>query len=300
MIKKDMKKIYENLFFLSKFLISLILLTCLIAVLYVFFINYQNESKISQNNILKNNELKNDIRNNLDLIKNISEELKSTQLGILEIKNNLKSINKKDINSDNTKIIDEIKILNDNFLNLSNEIETIKNNGLVLSSKSNKQANIINDSKDEIIDLIIIKYENNIDFNREIDFLKEISSEAELASFEKIMMLINKPFKGYKNLKNIFRNEVNQLLKKTIIQNKNSILNNIILPYLKVSPSTENIIKNPQVILLGQISKELDNKNIKKAFDDLRSINNYEVVFSETLFEMNKYIKFTDTLHKIN
>ena len=300
MIKKDMKKIYENLFFLSKFLISLILLTCLIAVLYVFFINYQNESKISQNNILKNNELKNDIRNNLDLIKNISEELKSTQLGILEIKNNLKSINKKDINSDNTKIIDEIKILNDNFLNLSNEIETIKNNGLVLSSKSNKQANIINDSKDEIIDLIIIKYENNIDFNREIDFLKEISSEAELASFEKIMMLINKPFKGYKNLKNIFRNEANQLLKKTIIQNKNSILNNIILPYLKVSPSTENIIKNPQVILLGQISKELDNKNIKKAFDDLRSINNYEVVFSETLFEMNKYIKFTDTLHKIN
>ena len=87
MIKKDMKKIYENLFFISKFSISFILLICLIAVLYVFFINYQNESKISQNNISKNNELKNDIRNNLDLIKNISEELKSTQLGILEIKN---------------------------------------------------------------------------------------------------------------------------------------------------------------------------------------------------------------------
>tara|TARA_Y200000002_G_scaffold73419_1_gene57551 strand:- start:3880 stop:4782 length:903 start_codon:yes stop_codon:yes gene_type:complete len=300
MIKKDMKKIYENLFFISKFSISFILLICLIAVLYVFFINYQNESKISQNNILKNNELKNDIRNNLDLIKNISEELKSTQLGILEIKNNLKSINKKDISSDNTKIIDEIKILNNNFLNLSNEIEIIKNNNLVLSSKSNKQPNIINDSKGEIIDLIIIKYENNIDFNREIDFLKEISSEAELASFEKIMMLINKPFKGYKYLKNTFRNEANQLLKKTIIQNKDSLLNNIILPYLEVSPSTENIIEDPQVILLGQISKELDNKNIKKAFDDLQSINNYEAVFSATLFEMNKYIKFTDTLHKIN
>ena len=170
----------------------------------------------------------------------------------------------------------------------------------MLSSKSNKQANILNDSKDEIIDLIIIKYENNMDFNREIDFLKEISSEAELASFEKIMMLINKPFKGYKYLKNTFRNEANQLLKKTIIQNKDSLLNNIILPYLEVSPSTENIIEDPQVILLGQISKELDNKNIKKAFDDLQSINNYEAVFSETLFEMNKYIKFTDTLHKIN
>ncbi len=301
MIKKDMKRVYQYLILLSKFSISFILLSCLIGVLYVFFINYKNESKISKNNILSQNELKDDIRNNLSLIKNISEELKSTQLAILDIKNSLISINKKEIKNDNTEIINNIKILNDNFLNLSKEIEIIKKNSLELKfSKLNKQPNIINRSKEEIIDLIIIKYENNLDINREIDFLKKISSDVELAIFEKIMMLINKPFKGHKNLKNIFSNEVNLLLKKTINKNNDSLLNSIILPYLIVSPSTENIIDDPEIISLRQISRELDNKNIEKALDELKYINNYEIVFSQTLLEINKYIKFINTLHKIN
>ncbi len=286
---------------LSKFSISFILLSCLIGVLYVFFINYKSESKISKNNILNQNELRDDIRNNLSLIKNISEELKSTQSAILDIKNSLISINKKEIKNDNIEIINNIKTLNDNFLNLSKEIEIIKKNSLELgSNKLNKQPSIINHSKEEIIDLIIIKYENSLDINREIDFLKKISSDVELAIFEKIMILINQPFKGHKYLKNIFSNEVNLLLKKSINKNNESLLNSIILPYFNVSPSTENIIEDPQILSLRQISRELDNKNIRKALDELKYINNYEIVFSQTLFEINKYIKFINTLHKIN
>ena len=296
-----MKKIYDYLFLFSKFSISLILLICIIGLLYIFFVNYKNETKISQNKISNQNELKQEIRNNLDLIKNISKEVKSTQSSLLDIKNSLSSISEKNSNNNNSKIIENIKILNNNFINLSKEIENIKNNNLKSSSKNFvKQPNIINDSKDEIIDLILIKYENNIDFSREIDFLKKILNEDEVTKFEKLMILNNDPFKGYINLKNTFSNELNTYLKTTINKNKGSLLSNIILPYLDISPSTENEIIDNQVLLLREISKELENKNIQKVFEDMKSISNYQTFFPETLIEIHKYNKFTDALYNIN
>ena len=296
-----MKKIYDYLFLFSKFSISLILLICIIGLLYIFFVNYKNETKISQNKISNQNELKQEIRNNLDLIKNISKEVKSNQSSLLDIKNSLSSISEKNSNNNNSKIIENIKILNNNFTNLSKEIENIKNNNLKSSSNNfTKQPNIVNDSRDEIIDLILIKYENNIDFGREIDYLKKILNEDEVTKFEKIMILINDPFKGYINLENIFSNESNVYLKTTINKNQGSLLNNIILPYLDVSPSTENNIIDNQVLLLKEIGKELENKNIQKVFEDMKSISNYETFFPETLFEIHKYKKFTEALDNIN
>ena len=154
--------------------------------------------------------------------------------------------------------------------------------------------------KDEIIDLILIKYENNIDFSREINFLKKILNEDEVTKFEKLMILNNDPFKGYINLENIFSGESDTYLKTTINKNQGSLLSNIILPYLDVSPSTENNIIDNQVLLLKEIGKELENKNIQKVFEDLKSISNYKTFFSESLIEINKYNKFTDALDNIN
>ena len=296
-----MKKIYDYLFLFSKFSISLILLICIIGLLYIFFVNYKNETKISQNKISNQNELKLEIKNNLDLIKNISKEVKSNQSSLLDIKNSLSSISKKNSNNDNSKIIENIKKLNVNLKNLSKEIENIKNNSLKSSSNNfRKQPNIVKDSRDEIIDLILVKYENNIDFSREIDFLKKISNEDEATKFEKIMILNNDSFKGFINLKNKFNNESNIYLKTTINKNQGSLLSNIILPYLDISPSTENNIKDNQVLLLKKIGKELENKNIQKVFEDMKSISNYETIFPESLIEIHKYNKFTEALDNIN
>ena len=114
------------------------------------------------------------------------------------------------------------------------------------------------------------------------------------------MILNNDSFKGFINLKNIFNNESNIYLKTTINKNQGSLLSNIILPYLDISPSTENNIKDNQVLLLKEISKELENKNIQKVFEDMKSISNYETFFPETLFEIHKYKKFTEALDNIN
>lgn len=294
-----MKKIYEKLYLFSKFSVSFILLICLIGLLYVFLINYQNETKLSQNNSLIQNNLQNDVNKNLNLIKNLSEELKLTRSTIAEIQNLLKFSDDKKIKNDILKISENINILNNNFNVLSKEIENFRNNNNLTNKNNNDQPSIIYEGTNEVINLILIKYENNINFDQELQYLKTISNEKKLPIFEKISLLKQDPFKGFKNLKNIFNSETNLFLKENIIKKEDSFISKFLLPYLNISPSSENTITNNEILALSKISKNLDNKNIRKALDNFKAINNYKIKFTQSLEEINKYLKFVNELYLV-
>ncbi len=294
-----MKKIYEKLYLFSKFSVSFILLICLIGLLYVFLINYQNETKLSQNNSLIQNNLQNDVNKNLNLIKNLSEELKLTRSTIAEIQNLLKFSDDKKIKNDILKISENINILNNNFNVLSKEIENFRNNNNLTNKNNNDQPSIIYEGRNEVINLILIKYENNINFDQELQYLKTISNEKKLPIFEKISLLKQDPFKGFKNLKNIFNSETNLFLKENIIKKEDSFISKFLLPYLNISPSSENTITNNEILALSKISKNLDNKNIRKALDNFKAINNYKIKFTQSLEEINKYLKFVNELYLV-
>ena len=294
-----MKKIYEKLYLFSKFSVSFILLICLIGLLYVFLINYQNETKLSQNNSLIQNNLQNDVNKNLNLIKNLSEELKLTRSTIAEIQNLLKFSDDKKIKNDILKISEKINILNNNFNVLSKEIENFRNNNNLTNKNNNDQPSIIYEGRNEVINLILIKYENNINFDQELQYLKTISNEKKLPIFEKISLLKQDPFKGFKNLKNIFNSETNLFLKENIIKKEDSFISKFLLPYLNISPSSENTITNNEILALSKISKNLDNKNIRKALDNFKAINNYKIKFTQSLEEINKYLKFVNELYLV-
>ena len=294
-----MKKIYEKLYLFSKFSVSFILLICLIGLLYVFLINYQNETKLSQNNSLIQNNLQNDVNKNLNLIKNLSEELKLTRSTIAEIQNLLKFSDDKKIKNDILKISEKINILNNNFNVLSKEIENFRNNNNLTNKNNNDQPSIIYEGTNEVINLILIKYENNINFDQELQYLKTISNEKKLPIFEKISLLKQDPFKGFKNLKNIFNSETNLFLKENIIKKEDSFISKFLLPYLNISPSSENTITNNEILALSKISKNLDNKNIRKALDNFKAINNYKIKFTQSLEEINKYLKFVNELYLV-
>tara|TARA_B100000886_G_C20417466_1_gene489912 strand:+ start:381 stop:1271 length:891 start_codon:yes stop_codon:yes gene_type:complete len=294
-----MKKMYEKLYLFSKFSVSFILLICLIGLLYVFLINYQNETKLSQNYSLIQNNLKNDVNKNLNLIKNLSEELKLTRSTISEIQNLLKSSDDKKIKNDILKISENINILNNNFNLLSKEIENFRNNNNLTNKNNNDQPSIIYEGRNEVIDLILIKYENNINFDQELQYLKTICNEKKLPIFEKISLLKQDPFKGFKNLKNIFNSETNLFLKENIIKKEDSLISKFLLPYLNISPSSENTITNNEILALSKISKNLDNKNIRKALDNFQVINNYKINFTQSLEEINKYLKFVNELYLV-
>ena len=68
---------------------------------------------------------------------------------------------------------------------------------------------------------------------------------------KKYLLLSIKPFKGHDIFKAKFNEEVNIYLKKLINKNPDSLFSKIILPYLDVSPTSENKIDDDLILKLN-------------------------------------------------
>ena len=295
-----MKNIFANFYIFSKLALSFSLLACLLGALYLLYINYRNENIISQNELRFEKELQNSINNNSELIKKISSELKANEKVLDQIKENIKIFSNKDQGYDISLLNKNIQSLNDDFNLLSIEIQNLKNNNLSLLSDDKKNdANVVNNSKNDIIDLIFIKYQNNISFNQEFEYLRKIINNKNISNIEKISILSNEPFKGHEYVKNIFDEEVKIYLKKIINKNPDSLFSKIILPYLEVSPSSENIVKNDLILKIKEIKLNIENRNMEDAFKNLKTIEDYENIFYLSSLEINKYINFKNELYRL-
>ena len=71
-----------------------------------------------------------------------------------------------------TPINESIELLNKNFNSLNYEISSIKNKNI--EDQSNNNLELVNQSINEVVELIKIKYENNLDFDRELKYLETI------------------------------------------------------------------------------------------------------------------------------
>ena len=292
-----MKKIFDNFYIFLKFSSIFILLLCLVSILYVFYKNYQKEETISNNQNSIQQKLQENIKSNSDLIKSVTNEIILTQKALKEIKKEITSLSTKKDKENLTELNKNIKNLNDKFGFLSKEIKIIKEKNFTISKNlTNNQSSIIKNSKNEIIDLIILKYENNINFESELDYLKKILGEDKKILFEKIYILSIKPYEGHKNLKNTFKRETNLFLKSNFDKSQNAFFNKIILPLIDISPSTENKITNDLLIDIQIIKTSLENKEYTKAYKILKNIKNYETKFEKTSLQINKYLIFTELL----
>ena len=122
-----MKKIFESFYIFSKFSLSFILLLCIFFLIYVLYINYQNEDQVTKNQIELENELRTNINENAELIKNISKEIFETKTALISIESFIKENLNKDSGIDLSVINESIDILNKNFNTLNLEISSIKN-----------------------------------------------------------------------------------------------------------------------------------------------------------------------------
>ena len=209
-------------------------------------------------------------------------------------------MSKEDKSEDISILNQNIKSLNKNFETLSNEIQILKGNEIIVQSNKEKdQPAIINSSKNEIIDLILIKFENNITFDKELEYLTSIIGSKKNTNIEKILIISNNSFKGHEYLKNKFNEEVNYYLKKTINKKPESFFSKIILPYLEVSPTSENIITNDLILKIKKINSYLENRNLEKAFKKLKTIKNYENIFKLSSLEIDKYLNFKSELYEL-
>ena len=292
-----MKKVFDSFYVFSKFSLSFILLLCVFFLVYLLYTNYQNEDEVSKLQIELENELRENINENSEFIKNISKEILETKTALTNIEKLIKENSNKESKADLTSINESIELLNKNFNTLSYEISSIKNKNI--EDQSNNNPELVNQSINEVVELIKIKYENNMDFDRELKYLETILGNNKNPILEKLSILKRNKYKGHLFLEDQFNDEVNLYL-KNIVNNNNSLFNKIFLPYINLSPSSENIISDEKILILEETKFFIKNRNITKAYDSLSKIENYKVFFKVSLNEMNNYNNFIKEISKLN
>ena len=187
-------------------------MSCVLFLTYLLYINYQNEDKITKNQFELENELRANINENSEYIKDISNEILETKKSLINIEKIIKENANKETKVDLAEINKSITLLNKNFNNLNSEISLIKNKNI--ENQKNKNPKLIKQSIDEIVELIKIKYENNMNFDKELKYLQTILDKENIPVLEKLSILKINPYKGHIFLENQFNNEVNSYLKR--------------------------------------------------------------------------------------
>ena len=275
-----MKKLFESFYIFSKFSLSFILLICILFLIYLLYINYQNEDEVVKKQFELENELRKNINENSEYIKNISKEISETKVALINIEKVIEKNSNKDDSINLEAINESINILNENFNNLNSEISLIKSQNLEIESKY--QPELINQSTNEIVELIKIKYENNLSFDKELKYLEKISGNNNSAVLENLSILKNNKYKGHIFLETQFKVELDLFLKD-----------------INLSPTSENTILDENVLLLEEINLYIKNRKIDKAYTSIIGIERYEEFFQASLNEMKNYNSFMKEISKI-
>ena len=291
-----MKKIFESFYIFSKFSLSFILLLCIFFLIYLLYINYQYEDEVANNQFELENELRANINENSEFIKNISKEINETKIALTNIEKIIKENSNKEADIDLIAINKSIDLLNKNFSIINSEISLIKNQNLEKQSKNNPR--FVNQSINEIIELIKIKYENNLSFDKELKYLGKILGNENDTIIEKLSILKNNKYKGHIFLENQFKVELDLYL-KNMINEKNNFINKIFLPYINLSPTSENTIFDEKVLLLQEINFYIKNRKIDKAYISIIKIERYEDFFQISSNEMKNYNSFIKEISRI-
>jgi len=297
-----MKKIFENIYLFSKLTTSLVLFAVLIIMGYFFYTSYQNQDKVYLEKKSQENKFEEEINNNSAQIKIISENFVKNQLFLSQIEelienNSLQNDSSYKINEELTITLEGIQ---KNINNLFKEIQSIKIKIVQFEDYKtikDDNKNILHEkSINDLISLIIIKYENNLDFEHELNSLEKIILPNKDIFIEKIRVIKRKPYKGHYFLEDQFQLEMENYIKNKIEKNNSNFLYKIISPYIKIEPSQYNKIKSNDSLLLINIKKLIKEKKINESIEKLKLLDGYENFFFNTIEQSKIYIEFNKNL----
>jgi len=298
-----MKKIIHNLFIFSKISTSFILLLALLTLGYFFYEGFKKQENIYKNGSKEKDLLQNSISDNLNQIQNISKKIDLNEQSLVKIEGLLNELSKyRNYDSDNNEIKLILQELDTNLKRITLEVQELKNqtdqdNTSLKHNSINKNFSI--KQKNELINLIIIKFENNLNFSNELNLLEQISNEKNYQLFEKINILLTEKYNGNLFLKNRFKTETNNYLLKKSQKNSNSFLSAFVFPYIKINPSKKNFIKDDELIYINDIEKLINNKEYKKSLLKLKLLHNYDIFYKETLKQLNIVNQFNELILKV-
>ncbi|MDC2979015.1 hypothetical protein OAZ15_05390 [Pelagibacteraceae bacterium] len=292
-----MKNLFNSFYIFSKFSLTFILLLCVFFLIYLLYTNYHNEDEQAKVQKDLEIELRKGINENSQYIRNISNDILQTKTALKNIEKIIRENSYNNSKIDLKKINENISLLNKNFDNLSSEFSQIKNDNFKNQKKNNSQ--LLSQSINEVVQLITIKYENSLNFDKELKYLETVLEKENIVILEKLSILKNNKYKGHSFLEDQFDKEVNLYLKNMINQ-KESLFNKILLPYMNLSPTSENSIVDEKILILKEIEFYIKNRNIDKAYDSIRKIDGYKDFFNVSSLEMKNYNNFIKEISRLS
>jgi len=298
-----MKKIVDYFYVFSKISTSLILLLALLTLGYFFYLSYEEQEDVYLNQNNKDNSLQDSVNDNFDKIQEISKKIDSNDNSLIQIQKLIKNLNNNALQNNKNDDLELMLInLSANLKNLSLDVKKLKNQ--IQNEKNIVKDNISNDSyfdnkKKDLIELIIIKFENNLSFDEELIYLEKITSKNKIHLFEKLNILLNKEYKGKQYTQKIFAEESNNYIKNKFNKDTNNIFRTVFFPYISISPSKQNNLEDQDLLSINNIEMLIKNKEYKKSLDKIKLINKHEVFYSKTSKQLEIAFSFNSLLKEI-
>ena len=292
----------KNFYFFSKLTTNLVLFLIIVFFGYIFFKAYKtNDDNLSSLDLNKKiNDLFISVQNNAQALNKINKKIANNELALNQVS---QTLNNKILNSELINLPNKFNALLKKNENLNKEIINLSN--AIKSSNDNPQEVEYfykpNDSLENLVNLIKLKYENGSNVTEELLLLQsQLHDESKNAYLEKLFVLSNKKFIGIQNLQNEFKILMKEYLKEYYIQKNNIFFYKYLSRFYTIEPNKNSVFKNETLKYFSIINDKLEEKDIKSSLDYLLKIENSGNYFSNWVEEASNYIDFYNNLNFVN
>ena len=238
-----------------------------------------------------------------DKIQALSQSIENYSQKLISI-NQKVSINEKSLNLLNETLdnnfvdakFDEIlkknQNLQDQITNLGNSIHSSENR--IIKYNENKD---VDNTVSNLINLIILKYENGSNINAELLLLQnQIHDDSKKAYLEKLFILSDQKFIGMVNLQNQFEKFMREYLNDYYKKRNNNIFVNYLINFFYIEPNHNSNFKNETLKRFSMIKNKLYEKDIKSSLKYLSLIDDNDIYFNSWIEEAKNYIDFNENI----
>ena len=283
--------------FLNNFYLLTKLTTTLILFFAVLFLGYLLVKSYKVNNeeshIIT---IDNKINALSQSIENYSQKLISINQKVSNNEKSLSLLNETFDNNFVDVILDEFlkknQNLQDQITNLGNSINSSEDR--IIKHNENKGAN---NTVSNLVNLIILKYENGSNINAELLLLQnQTYDDSKKAYLEKLFILSDQKFIGIINLQNQFEILMREYLNDYYKKKNNNLFINYLINFFYIEPNHNSNLKNETLKRFSVIKNKLYEKDIKSSLEYLSLIDGSDVYFKRWIKEATNYIDFNENI----
>ena len=283
--------------FLNNFYLLTKLTTTLILFFAVLFLGYLLVKSYKVNNeeshIIT---IDNKINALSQSIENYSQKLISINQKVSNNEKSLSLLNETFDNNFVDVILDEFlkknQNLQDQITNLGNSINSSEDR--IIKHNENKGAN---NTVSNLVNLIILKYENGSNINAELLLLQnQTYDDSKKAYLEKLFILSDQKFIGIINLQNQFEILMREYLNDYYKKKNNNLFINYLINFFYIEPNYNSNFKNETLKRFSIIKNKLYEKDIKSSLEYLSLIDDSDIYFNSWIEEAKNYVDFNENI----